>query len=1627
MHEYSLPLLGLRVSIPGGDLSSVGTRVQAQAEEAQRHHSNGFQCLVNPPTGLGLPALSLNLVPALFRQNVVTPRTRFEVPQDAAPDRLFGLAEEEMGRGHYIEAGLLLRQAAVLNGDDFIHDVPGRTVIPLQDSHITARWQELSTRLAREREGLPARITQEIQNLRTQTASLRGQPLREAVLRLERLEEAQGLATRVLGLQFPERTGNHARDMRPLAEESATRILTGALNHDDDQSREGVRIANSLVRYQRADELRGAVLETLRRLYPSGSMLAGLLDYSTNNPAVASWVASGPHLYEPSLETMAALPIVRVYRSLSASQNPEERRLAEAIAAVLTPPTPEVLGDIFPVTEIDGQGGLDAMSQRLERVFGSPDLSGFLGRVRQAETEDLSRNPGFENRTAINRGLASLPELEGTLAALGTPAGPVLTPEQRTRYRDQLSARIGTLRGFFSAEVGRIHELERDSAPRTMVRYREGNAWMTDEVPQAGWVGPMEQAAQARLEGIRTELTRLQGMNPADAGSLSLLQSATRATIGWEEAQVRSRLEREVGFVASLPNGGRETAALNQAIAGINPSEPNAAGRVASYRAVLAQVDTAVLSRSVDARIETFRAMVPTLQTADRYNVFGYSFAPGAQAMADRYSQVRTLIQGGNLTEARERFIALEQSQMGPDLQGRYDSARWTNLGVSVGIVIASAFVMRQVNLAAGPTAVRALGALWGARANLALGTIAFRGTHNFLESRLTSNTTALYDDHGTFGQNARRFGLQVTEDLGMFSVLGGSLRGFHRFAEARDWGSVRTALGAFGTELGAIQTWNFGMTTLRNGGDVVQAAGQTFFSGSAWGEQALFLVALRGGNALSLPVFGPMNQIAAEAAESRYRDVFQRAETAVADAQTRWDGFVRNGEGSALDVIRSLRRALEERRALLEIPELQSLRDPQTVQANEQALTFVRAQEADFSSRSSLFGAGNRFGAELVSSNSNSGSVPANHTEAFVAALRADSHVSNVQVGENGLITFDYRGANETSPRQFRFVRGEPLENARTAPAWQNALAGVSPVFALQGHSSGHLGVVDFLMGRFQAHPVLTGIGFGSLAISGAFYYFGTRMAGRNAAARGVSTPAAVADLAPSPVVQAPARTGASRFPIVGSIENFLLPLIGRRGVNIHVQFGAREIELGTTSESRSSLMQDAAADLRRLGVTLPENLNSDSWSVQTPEGHHFNIRFRVRPAVTAEVSPTPVSAAAPQASAQPSWGRFLGFFVGMDIRTRNGDPTGTPREGHVDMNVSLSSGDRGTNLEVSVADPAGLESAMALTEARARQLGLRLTRIPALSPLDRQVALNFRVEDPNGGNMIVGTIRVGNLTRAAQPIPLVTPRSRPRPMVDDVADDTDINDASLVFGSFDPDEITRVMLGSDWVSVGAPVRDTESAGHLLTARPRNGAVVNGFEGNLIGVATRYPELASRLGITVHADGSVTYPDATAMNARLARAGFHFRFRSVQGESSPREAVEGLAQEIPEFPFSRSGGHHLHDVAVHLLGYSALPPRVMTHLRDTARNLIADLREAHSDRERQAVDIRMEEFVANLDNATGMLAQNLLDSHETAVSGNRHYFVYNQLARGFGGRRLRGNPDELMAEGVQQLGRPND
>ncbi len=154
----------------------------------------------------------------------------------------------------------------------------------------------------------------------------------------------------------------------------------------------------------------------------------------------------------------------------------------------------------------------------------------------------------------------------------------------------------------------------------------------------------------------------------------------------------------------------------------------------------------------------------------------------------------------------------------------------------------------------------------------------------------------------------------------------------------------------------------------------------------------------------------------------------------------------------------------------------------------------------------------------------------------------------------------------------------------------------------------------------------------------------------------------------------------------------------------------------------------------------------------------------------------------------------------------------------------------------------------------------------------------------------------------------------------------------------------------GEKWQVVEIKPDPEVKGGKLYVAEPLNKNAP--FEGDLGWTQEKLPGAAKALGVSVDADGRVTYPGPEGMNARLADdygkpvQKLPWRFKEYAGpdgqggEAPVLDYIDGIAKG--EVPVSAGGKHHFHDLGVHALGFLAMPEALRVRIQADAANLVA-------------------------------------------------------------------------------------
>jgi cell division protein ZapA (FtsZ GTPase activity inhibitor) len=153
-------------------------------------------------------------------------------------------------------------------------------------------------------------------------------------------------------------------------------------------------------------------------------------------------------------------------------------------------------------------------------------------------------------------------------------------------------------------------------------------------------------------------------------------------------------------------------------------------------------------------------------------------------------------------------------------------------------------------------------------------------------------------------------------------------------------------------------------------------------------------------------------------------------------------------------------------------------------------------------------------------------------------------------------------------------------------------------------------------------------------------------------------------------------------------------------------------------------------------------------------------------------------------------------------------------------------------------------------------------------------------------------------------------------------------------------PEPLPRPIEGDHWQVIYRQF-DPESGGYYYTAQRKRTFEEPFFESDIRIAFRELPQLAERLGVIEHRDGSITYPDAKATNHRLGKQ-IGFLFLPVEGKITSQDVILGLAKEPPELPYSVVGGEHFHDIGVHLAGDITIlgNPKFLDRVHNIARVL---------------------------------------------------------------------------------------
>lgn len=771
----------------------------------------------------------------------------------------------------------------------------------------------------------------------------------------------------------------HSTGFRNLLTQARQLLLEGEVRRNSQRQTEGVRIATATWNYYQAHRYRQNVISVLQDQYPHSSR--GLqTDY-------AQLPEGERNPNDPSAETLNNSAILRTYRSLSNSSNPEERAAASAFS-----------GAIAEINHHQGLGEnvtleqLQTATQLYQNIYGSPaqsqhPLQGFLNRVQGTQQRDLEQNPGFQSRQRLEQSLSALQSLQQMRHILRQAATENMPPLVVQETREEVLRRLEASDRTIQEEITRL----KNNPTTHQVRYQEGGHWITEDVADR-----TPTSEQVRLERFHHQIleiqNRLRRLSNTHSQANSELAQIIDSTLELEEAQTRILMQNEIRD-AHDPSIART---LDQ----VQATQPNFANldvRLEHYSDIVTRLDTSLIKASVQARIDMYTSMLPQVQSTDR--TIGIlsagmggevDFVSHYREMIHRYERIAQAIDQGHLTQARRDFIRLEQAQAGQDLQDHFTLAGHVQTGVALGIIAASAATMNAAGLLLLPEtalAIEAGEATLGMRLMYAAATApAFQLTHYGL-SDLFTGTHHLYDPQQSARENLARYGEDYVRNVGNNAVIGETLRfvqqsAFTRLAErqlmqegalanrgiysaaerlliqtrasriAQD-GLTSTAVSAtaLGPELVAVQAWGFldrNLTDAAHGRfNIGQAAQETVLNPQSWKDQAIFILGMRVGHLTTTPVLGHLHRTARDIATNRVRGRYDEALQASQEAGRAWNRYITNGEGRGADIRTRLLQAVEARQRLEQHSAIRDLVSPEQ-HAETQRLVNALEQAKD-------------------------------------------------------------------------------------------------------------------------------------------------------------------------------------------------------------------------------------------------------------------------------------------------------------------------------------------------------------------------------------------------------------------------------------------------------------------------------------------------------------------------------------------------------------------------------------------------------------------------------------------------------------------------------------------------------
>lgn len=560
-------------------------------------------------------------------------------------------------------------------------------------------------------------------------------------------------------------------------EEQARTVHGAALSGTMERLSQLRQALASLQRHEALTARRDRLVAQIAGLYPQphDDLVLFRLDYSHLNGREPD-----PWRY-PSRESIENLHVVRTYRALSASSNPEDRRIAATVRGLFEDMRNH--RGVFRTNGADPQTTetAEAASREFEAVLNHPHLQAFLQRVAAAERQALTSNEGARTRLAATESLQAFRQFPGLVNALvhyDALVGATRTPaDQRTLLLDTSRFLIRRAEAYLAT----IPEREREPI----------------------------RTALAGLRDLESSLDRMQGATltrEALSSAAGRMKDIVQSFLPLEERTLRGAFSRMLGQLERLPSPEDNIRPIRRALGAVE-TLPSPTDRLAAYQRIAQMIDAASVVRLVDARIHVLRQQLSAVQMNHTVARIGLSLDDSPHAgdyvadfreaahedearwtrMIAAYQAVRARVASANPDEAargRRELQQLEGSTMLGSLAQSAETAQLMNqLTIGAGIILVAALTAEfgGLALAAGAESLLAGTALTAATQEFLVGAVFY--------TSMTGIFTAVSRElnERAFGPqaNTHSFFTDLLTNTAMFGFVGGAMRGMGRLVNS--------------------------------------------------------------------------------------------------------------------------------------------------------------------------------------------------------------------------------------------------------------------------------------------------------------------------------------------------------------------------------------------------------------------------------------------------------------------------------------------------------------------------------------------------------------------------------------------------------------------------------------------------------------------------------------------------------------------------------------------------------------------------------------------------------------------------------------------------------------------------